>query len=184
MLRMRKAEIADLDFLVRLDLEDEGITHASPVHMTEHQLAQERHKIAAFITGPTDAAWVFEDAPAGKLAGAILVRFRDLLNEDRTEANEFLFRFVDADWVPADGRFCEVFNLWVDPAYRRKGLATQLKLKIEAEAILRGIRLIYTHTEEQNTHVLELNRKIGYREIRRGPIWDEIIRVSLIKTLE
>ena len=38
-------------------------------------------------------------------------------------------------------------------------------------------------TETTNAHVLELNRKMGYREIRRGPIWDEIERVSLVKDL-
>ncbi len=34
-----------------------------------------------------------------------------------------------------------------------------------------------------NQHVIELNHKLGYREIRRGPIWDEIVRVSLVKDL-
>jgi hypothetical protein len=43
--------------------------------------------------------------------------------------------------------------------------------------------LIYTHTEERNEHVIALNKKLGYHEIRRGPIWDEIVRVSLIKSL-
>src|SRR5512142_3017004 len=113
MLRIRRAELTDLDFLVRLDLKDEGITHASSVRITEQELTLAREKIATFIIGPADAAWVFEDVPAEKMVGAILVRFRDRLHESRTEANEFLFRFIDAGWVPADGRFCEVYNLWV-----------------------------------------------------------------------
>ena len=36
---------------------------------------------------------------------------------------------------------------------------------------------------DRRTHVIELNHKLGYREIRRGPIWDEIVRVSLVKYL-
>ena len=47
-----------------------------------------------------------------------------------------------------------------------------------------GVHALYTHTEERNTHVIEMNLKLGYREVRRGPIWDEIVRVSLIKRLD
>jgi hypothetical protein len=43
--------------------------------------------------------------------------------------------------------------------------------------------MIYTHTEERHAHVLALNQKLGYREVRRGPIWDDVIRVSLVKYL-
>jgi ribosomal protein S18 acetylase RimI-like enzyme len=76
-----------------------------------------------------------------------------------------------------------VFNLWVAPDYRRQGLATKLKQQFEAESRLRGMSMLYTHTELTNPHVIELNRKLGYREIRTGPIWDEILRVSLVKAL-
>ncbi|MBP1989562.1 ribosomal protein S18 acetylase RimI-like enzyme [Paenibacillus eucommiae] len=77
----------------------------------------------------------------------------------------------------------EIFSLWNHPNYRRLGLATQLKLKLEEEADYHKVNLIYTHTEEKNQHVIELNKKIGYQEVRRGPIWDDVIRVSLIKPL-
>lgn len=60
-------------------------------------------------------------------------------------------------------------------------LAVQLKEHLEVDVIKRGIGLIYTHTRESNLHVLEMNRRLGYAEIRRGPIWDEVIRVSLVK---
>jgi hypothetical protein len=58
-----------------------------------------------------------------------------------------------------------------------------MKLELEAECLRRGVRTIYTHTEVQNQHVLDLNKKLGYREVRRGPVWDSFIRVSLIKSL-
>lgn len=44
--------------------------------------------------------------------------------------------------------------------------------------------MIYTHTEALNDHVLEMNRKLGYQEVRRGPLWDDVIRVSLVKWLD
>jgi hypothetical protein len=43
--------------------------------------------------------------------------------------------------------------------------------------------MIYTHTEAHHLHVLALNHKLGYREVRRGPIWDDVVRVSLVKHL-
>jgi hypothetical protein len=29
-----------------------------------------------------------------------------------------------------------------------------------------------------------MNLKLGFKEVRRGPIWDEFVRVSLVKVLE
>jgi ribosomal protein S18 acetylase RimI-like enzyme len=78
----------------------------------------------------------------------------------------------------------EVFNLWVHPDCRRQGLATRLKLRLDTESKQRGIGVIYTHTELANTHVIELNEKMGYRKIRQGLIWNDTIRVSLIKELD
>ncbi|MCR8642009.1 GNAT family N-acetyltransferase [Paenibacillus sp. N1-5-1-14] len=77
-----------------------------------------------------------------------------------------------------------VFQLWVDREHRRGGIATKLKQKLEELAKTIDVNLIYTHTEEKNSHVIELNEKLGYKIIRRGPIWDEIVRVSLIKQLK
>ena len=53
----------------------------------------------------------------------------------------------------------------------------------EEESIVRGIMTMYTHTEKRNTHLIDLNLKLGYFEVRTGPIWDEIPRVSLMKHL-
>jgi ribosomal protein S18 acetylase RimI-like enzyme len=184
MLTIRKATLADLDFLIRVDLEDEGITSTTPINRTAQELANHRDKIAGFVTTSDDRAWVFEDQASGQVVGTILYRFRDRVREERTEANEFLFRFIDDDWLPLDGRFCEVYNLWIDPLYRRQGLASQLKQHMEAEARRRGIKVIYTHTEECNKHVIAMNEKLGYQVIRRGPIWDNIVRVSLLKILD
>ena len=94
-----------------------------------------------------------------------------------------IFQELDRKFFQNDGRFLEIFQLWVHPNYRRKGLATNLKLKLEEAARSHGVNLIYTHTEETNLEVIELNKNLNYQEVRRGPIWDDITRVSLIKHL-
>ena len=184
MFTLRRATPLDLDFLVMIDLKEEGITHLTPTILSDQEAADHRDKILAYVAQENKAAWVFEESDAGRLVGALLCLFHDRQHDEPNEANEFLFRFIDDSWVPPDGRFCEVFSLWVAPDVRRLHLATRLKQEMELEARRRSIRLIYTHTEERNDHVIALNYKLGYREIRRGPIWNPIIRVSLVKTLE
>lgn len=115
----------------------------------------------------------------GRSVGAILWRARDLATVEEGS----VFRQIDRDVFPADGAFAEIFQLWVDPEHRRRGVGTALKRALEAAARARRLGMIYTHTEERNTHVLAFNAKLGYREVRRGPIWDEIVRVSLSKDL-
>jgi ribosomal protein S18 acetylase RimI-like enzyme len=183
MLVMRKATLLDLDFLERIDLADEGITSDLPIYSTAQELADHRERIIGFVNQTNDVAWVYEDQRASQLVGTIMYRFRDRYHEERSEANEFLFRFIGDSWLPPDGRFCEVYNLWIDPLFRRQGLASRLKQHMEAEARCRDIKVIYTHTEERNKHVIAMNEKLGYHVIRRGPIWDSVIRVSLIKML-
>ena len=114
--------------------------------------------------------------------GGVLGRFRDRLKESFESWS--VFPEIDKKHFPGDGRFCEVFQLWVRRDYRRKGLATKLKRRLEEESLARGIGTMYTHTEEENAHVIALNSKLGYSEVRRGPIWDGILRVSLIKHLQ
>jgi len=178
---LRAATQDDLDFLIKIDQDDEGI--ASPVqYLTEEEQREHRNKIAAFIGNEDDCAWVFENVECGDIVAVIMCRFRDLMSEAAGAYNSL--RIVGDAWLRPETRYCEVFQLWVDPAYRRQGLATRLKQHIEVEAKDRGIDYIYTHTEEENAHVIELNLKLGYYEIRRGPIWDEVMRVSLVKYLD
>ena len=46
------------------------------------------------------------------------------------------------------------------------------------------VEMVYTRTEATNAHVIDLSQKLGYREVRRGAIWDSVQRVSLIKNLQ
>jgi ribosomal protein S18 acetylase RimI-like enzyme len=177
--RLRRATLDDLDFLVRIDLDDEGVTPGYREEWGEVEATQHRAKIKSFITGDDKGALIAE-SDSDKRIGAILWRYRDASKEDFAVEN--VFREIRSVFPP-DGRFCEVFQLWVDPAHRRQGIATALKQAAESDAVARGVGMIYTHTEERNDHVVALNAKLGYFEVRRGPIWDEVVRVSLVKRL-
>lgn len=181
MFTLREAAATDLDFLVDVDLQDEGCSSTYREEWGPEEFAEHRDKIAAFLADEDKAAWVYEEAETGRLAGIILWRYRNRLRE--TFEGWSMFPQLDAGLFPPDGAFCEIFQLWVAPDYRRRGFATGLKRQAEAESLRRGVTLLYTHTEERNAHVIEMNRKLGYREVRRGPLWDEIVRVSLIKPL-
>ncbi len=181
MLVLRRAGAADLDFLVHADLQEEGYTRSEDEE--RESAAEHREKICSFLRDANKAAWVYEDK--GIRVAAILCAFRDLHNEPKEAHGLHFYRSaIPRATFPEDGRFCEVFNLWVERPYRRRGLATKLKEQLEVESRARGVRLVYTHTEETNPHVLALNEKMGYREIRRGPIWDEVVRVSLVKEID
>lgn len=176
---IRKAGIKDLDFMVQVDLKDEGVT-TSETSMTIEELKNHSEKINKFITEEDRGAFIFEDDKKGKV-GLIMY---SIANRDHTYPWKTIFHELDRSLFQADGRFVEIFQLWVAPEHRRKGIATILKRKLEELAKSKGVNLIYTHTEEQNTHVIELNEKLGYRSIRRGTIWDDIVRISLIKQLK
>jgi|SRR5579862_4918720 len=184
MLTLRNAASDDLDFLIHADLDSDGCGDpAAP--MTDEERRNHRSKIAAFVQdSQANGAWVYEDVERNRQVGMILCRFRTrpLPGQEEYSADTLFHELPDA-LFPPDGRFCEIFQLWVDPAYRRRGLATRLKEQVETESRRRGVGMIYTHTEERNLHVIELNRRLGYHEVRRGPIWDEVRRVSLVKRL-
>jgi ribosomal protein S18 acetylase RimI-like enzyme len=175
---IRKADISDLDFMVEIDLRDEGITTTSEIQMTEVELKQHREKILRFVTDIDREAFIYEDENNKQRIGLIMY---SIANRDGEFPWRTIFHELERRLFQEDGRFIEIFQLWVDPGHRRSGIATKLKRRLEETAKINEINLIYTHTEERNLHVIELNKKLGYKEVRRGQIWDEIIRVSLIK---
>ena len=182
MVLLRRAMIHDLEFLIHADIESDGEYLAA---MTPEEQRGHRLKIEGFVQEVAcKAGWVCVDSDRGQPVGMILCRWRQCPREgDEEYSGESVFRELAEDLFPEDGRFCEIFQLWVDPGYRRRGLATRLKVHLEAECRERGVGMIYTHTEEQNLHVIALNERLGYLQVRRGPIWDEVVRVSLIKRL-
>jgi ribosomal protein S18 acetylase RimI-like enzyme len=169
-----------VSLLVQIDLKDEGVTSATDTQMTEDDLRQHREKMMRFVTEHNRGALIYENRDSKKRIGLIMY---SITHRDSEYPWKTIFHELDRSLFQADGRFVEVFQLWVHPAYRRSGIATKLKQELEDVARTNEINMIYTHTEERNLHVIELNKKLGYKEVRRGLIWDEIIRISLIKHL-
>jgi GNAT superfamily N-acetyltransferase len=166
-MELRLAVLGDLELLVRAEFADD-VSYAR----TEDGV---RAQVVSFITdGGARVATV-----DGLEVGAIMWRIRDLATVDQKS----VFHEIDRSVFPADGCFAEIFQLWVDPKHRRRGIASALKLAIEDDARHRGAGIIYTHTAAMRQDVLALNMKLGYRPVRRGPIWDVVERISLIKQL-
>ncbi|MCA9650097.1 MAG: GNAT family N-acetyltransferase [Myxococcales bacterium] len=180
---IRAATSADLEWLIDADLRADGL-----LVVPEHDAAAHRAKIEAFVRGPYDGAWVHEAEHGASPCplGMILARFRDPTREHDDPFVRMLFAKVlarlEPPW-PADAAFAEVFQLWVEPGWRRRGIARGLKRRLEHEARARGLGLVYTHTRVSNPQVIALNLGLGYTEVRRGGLWDEVPRCSLIKRL-
>ncbi|QYR22402.1 GNAT family N-acetyltransferase [Paenibacillus sp. sptzw28] len=179
MLKMRKANITDHQFLVRIDSKNDGYTVPDEAEMSEQEKEEHIKKIEGYLTDSNKGAYIIEDSAFSKPIAMIMY---SIANRDSVYPWT-VFHELDQNLFQSDGQFMEIFQLWVHPNYRRLGLATKLKLKLEEKAQHHKVDLIYTHTEETNTHVIKLNEKIGYKKVRRGPIWDDVIRVSLIKKL-
>lgn len=179
MFHLRRATPEDLDFLVEVDLLDEGSSSDFYANYSGEELKEHRRKMHSFVTDESKRAWIHE--ADGKRISLIAYSFRT--KDEKMWDSDKVYDEIDSSLFPSDGRFCEVFQLWVDPAYRRQGLATELKNRMELEAKENGIGMLYTHTQDGNQHVIDMNLRLGYKEVRRGPIWDEFIRVSLVKVL-
>lgn len=67
----------------------------------------------------------------------------------------------DAKNSPAS-KYASIISLWVDPAYRKNGVARALKTKGEEWARVSGAAYIETGVHHTNTRMLEFNKKSGF----------------------
>ena len=173
---IRIANLDDVDFMVQADIETDIEDTGDLSAFRDEEAIAHREKIQSFITDDDKGAWVAVDN--NETIGTIFVRYRDYAEAAKSS---HIFHEIGSEVFPEDGRFCEVFQLRVSANYRKKGIASHLKRHVEIDARLRDVKLIYTHTAIE--HVVQMNLKLGYREVRRGTMWDETIRVSLVKDL-
>ncbi|HEY2710561.1 MAG TPA: GNAT family N-acetyltransferase [Caulobacteraceae bacterium] len=177
-LGLRHLALADLGAVAAALLPGEGYTHPGGEPAT---LSETRQALRGFAENGSDAGFVAtrraDDAPVGFL----LYRLRNRLAEDFGEGN--VLGALSPRLFPADGRFVQVHDLWVDPAWRRRGVARTLKQIAELAAASEGIGMIYTVTEADHSAALALNAGLGYVEIYLGPMWDAVERVALAKYL-
>jgi ribosomal protein S18 acetylase RimI-like enzyme len=190
---IRKANINDLDFIVKIDLEDEGLSTGNPwAKKSAETLKQHRLQMMQFIkkslnTGTMEwdtcpkYALILTEKETKKRVGLIMFLFRDMNHPNFQHFGNF--DKFPRTLFPPDGRFCEIAQLWIAPENRRRGLATRLKKKVEEICLKNNVLMIYTHMEATNNHVLAMNLKLGYQIIRTGPLGDGLIKTSLVKYL-
>ena len=100
-----------------------------------------RNHILEYITNPVNKMFIYE--MEGKIAGAILAEF----------------------WKKA--KYVYINVIVVDPAYRRKGIGTQLIQYIEKLAKDQKIYLLFGLTEENNIKIQKLMKKVSYKKGKR-----------------
>jgi ribosomal protein S18 acetylase RimI-like enzyme len=169
---LRVLRPSDLDAVAAALARSEGYTPTGP----PETVAEIRESLAGF--GQSDARSGFIVAEP--------LAFLNYLDRNRLTDNFPAgggLGDVPASVFPPDGRFLHLYDLWVDPSIRRRGVARALKLVLEAEAAARGVGMIYTVTEATHRAVLDLNAQLGYVEVCRGPMWDAVERVGLAKYL-
>lgn len=69
-------------------------------------------------------------------------------------------------WNIDDRDAAHVHGLWVDPGFRRRGLARDLKLRAESWAVAAGCALMDANVLVSNAGMIALNQALGY-EIKR-----------------
>jgi len=189
---IRRANMDDSDFMMAIDLVNEGISVDNPYLTASPEEWKERREwIATFAdqslnSGETEIdtcpkyAFIIHDDETKRRLGLIMFLLRDM--NDPTFHYWEVYNKFDRAVFPSDGRVCEIFQLWVSPEQRGRRLGSQLMRKAEEVALQNNVGMIYTHTEATNDHVVELCRKLGYQVIRTGELGG-IARVSQVRYL-
>ncbi len=76
------------------------------------------------------------------------------------------FHIVKKVPYPPDLFAGAIFTLWVDPNYRGKGIANQLKSRAESWANQQNITYVVTNVHSNNSQMLEINKKAGFEIIQ------------------
>jgi GNAT superfamily N-acetyltransferase len=157
----------------------EGYTLTDEERARDFNVEAQIPGLAAFGEGGARRGLVATGARG--MAGFLLYILRDRRTDTYPQGD--LLARLPATVFPADGRFLQIYDLWVAPAWRKQGVATALKDAAEAAAKAEGVGLLLTYTEATHASVLGMNARLGYRAIYRGPMWDAVERVALIKRL-
>jgi hypothetical protein len=66
MQNIRKGNKTDHEFMVRIDLKNDGYTVSDEVEMTQQEKEEHKKKIESFLTDPDKGAFIIEDAVSNK----------------------------------------------------------------------------------------------------------------------
>ena len=70
--------------------------------------------------------------------------------------------------VPYNHTFCEIYNLWVAPDYRQKGISVILKQAIETYLTNEQVYYITSRTEKKNSPVVQINKRLKYSVLKQN----------------
>jgi ribosomal protein S18 acetylase RimI-like enzyme len=129
---------------------------------------------------PADAAAVNDGLDASNRAAADWSAVRPLACFARLPLGELVGGAVARTW----GGCCELRQVWVDPAYRRRGVGRHLVELIEAAARARRCTLLFLETF--SFQAPELYRALGFETVCElggfpGGVTKYIMRKSLIE---
>jgi ribosomal protein S18 acetylase RimI-like enzyme len=178
-LALRPARRSDFAWMAKILSIGEGYT--LPAGSTAFDAQDMEQSLATLAADDLLLGLVADDLATRTAAGFLLGIRRNRLIDVHPPGH--ILSRLPASLFPANGRFLQVYDLWIDPAWRRRGLASALKLMLEAQARDLGAACILTYTEATHTTARRLNARLGYREVYEGPMWDEVDRVALIKRL-
>lgn len=110
---IRIADIHDLDLLIKIDLDDEGVTPTHETQRSKEDIELHKEKIRNFIVDQDKGAFIYEDTESMEKVGAVMY---SLSNCDSEYPWKTIYRELDRTLFHRDGRFIEVFQLWVHPS--------------------------------------------------------------------
>jgi len=177
-LSLRRLEPSDLDGVAKALQPGEGYTQTAALAETWQAI---RTGLAGFGGDGVNEGFVVRERGDETPIAFLLYRRRNRGTDDFGEGA--ILGLLGDGVFPADGRFLQIHDLWVAPQARRRGIARALKRALEAAAASDGFGMIYTVTETTHQAVLTLNEQLGYLEVYRGPMWDDVARVGLAKTI-
>ncbi len=175
---LRRLEPSDLDAVAKALQAGEGYTQTTAPAETWQDI---RAGLAGFGEDGVNEGFVVGEGGVEAPIAFLLYRRRNRATDDFGEGN--ILGLLEDGVFPADGRFLQVHDLWVAPRARRRGIARALKRALEAAAASEGFGMIYTVTETTHQAALTLNEQLGYLEVYRGPMWDDVERVGLTKPI-
>lgn len=161
---IRKITVDDLELMIQVELEEDPSQDYDKV----------KEKMMTLINA---------DNFGGLIIDNIGLLLYSIENRSQKYAWPTVYHELDEHFFDSTGDMVVVYQLWIEENQRRKGYATQLKKALESVARELGISTIYTHTDIKNQHVINLNQNLDYKIVRIGAIWDDTLRVSMVKDL-
>lgn len=134
----------------------------------DRQQMQVRRQMVVEVVGdaPTRTWW-----EACTLGAFDLTRFALVPRSGGQPVATATFRSMEPSGAVAIGRSAGLVDLAVDPAYRRRGLATFLVSEAFRQFLRQGIVHVEVQAGETNGEALGMFRKVGFQQTAQGGLW-------------